>query len=130
MVTIDFTLSGTVQGPKTVGVKVIEPSKLFIFGSWKTGERFIWRANGASSTKLYPSPTQPESEEAEAHRLAETKAKALVEAKEILGGRRASFPTRLPCTQTNLRGRGSSVWESVDSASLQCAFSAVELATH
>ncbi|HHQ4573302.1 TPA: toprim domain-containing protein [Aeromonas veronii] len=86
-----FHIVGDRSGTQNGWVKVIEPSKLFIFGSWKTGERFIWRANGPAVPSYIRAQLSQKAKEAEAHRLAETKAKALVEAKEIWGAAEPPF---------------------------------------
>ncbi|WP_429057253.1 toprim domain-containing protein [Aeromonas jandaei] len=62
-----------------------------VFGSWKTGIKCVWRPIGPAVPSYIRAQLTQQAKDAEAHRLAETKAKALLEAKEIWGAAEPPF---------------------------------------
>lgn len=86
-----FHVQGDRSGTRNGWLITDELGNYAVFGSWKTGIKCVWRPIGPAAPSYIRAQLTQQARDAEAHRLAETKAKALVEAKEIWGAAEPPF---------------------------------------
>ncbi|WP_420938317.1 toprim domain-containing protein [Aeromonas veronii] len=80
-----FHIAGDRSGTWNGWLKVNSNGRSISFGSWKTDDKFTYHLQVPAVPSYIRAQLTQQAKAAEAHRLAETKAKALKEAKEIWG---------------------------------------------
>ncbi|MFM5100091.1 toprim domain-containing protein [Aeromonas sp. A04] len=86
-----FHIAGDRSGTWNGWLKVNSNGRSISFGSWKTDDKFTYHLQVPAVPSYIRAQRSQQANDAEAHRLAATKAKALKEAKEIWGAAEPPF---------------------------------------